>query len=62
MMIGIKMKDVYLKKNQLYKDSLKLNDLSKDDTKHSFEIKKMQNEVYKKYKFFDGYLKASNKK
>ena len=56
------MKDAYLEKNKLFRRSLQLNNLSKDDTKHSFEIKQMQNEVYKKYKFFDGFLKAENKR
>ena len=56
------MKDAYLEKNKLFRRSLQLNNLSKDDTKHSYEIKQMQNEVYKKYKFFDGFLKAENKR
>lgn len=55
------MKDVYLEKNKLFRKSLQLNNLSKDDTGHSFEIKQMQNEVYKKYKFYDEFLKAKNK-
>lgn len=56
------MRELYIEKNKLFKKSLKLNGLSKDDTKHSREIKQMQNEVYKKYKFYDGFLKAENKR
>lgn len=56
------MRDIVLEKNKLFKRSLQLNNLSKDDTRHSYEIKQMQNEVYKKYKFFDGFLKAENKR
>lgn len=56
------MRELYIEKNKLFKKSLKLNGLSKDDTKHSHEIKQMQNEVYKKYKFYDGFLKAENKR
>lgn len=56
------MRDLILEKRKLFRKSLQLNNLSKDDTKHSFEIKQMQNEVYKKYKFFDGFLKAQNKR
>lgn len=56
------MRDIVLEKNKLFKRSLQLNNLSKDDGKHSYEIKQMQNEVYKKYKFFDGFLKAENKR
>lgn len=56
------MRDLILEKRKLFKKSINLNDLSKDNNKHSFEIKQMQNEVYKKYKFYDGFLKAENKR
>lgn len=55
------MRDLILEKNKLFKESIELNDLSKDEGKQGFEIKKLQNEVYKKYKFYDEFLKAKNK-
>ena len=55
------MRDLVLEKNKLFKESIELNDLSKDEGKQGFEIKKLQNEVYKKYKFYDEFLKAKNK-
>ena len=55
------MRDLVLEKNKLFKESIELNDLSKDEGKQGFEIKKLKNEVYKKYKFYDEFLKAKNK-
>ena len=56
------MRDLILEKRKLFKKSINLNNLSKEDSKNSFEIKQMQNEVYKKYKFYDEFLKTQNKR
>lgn len=56
------MKSLLKEKDKLFKESIFLNELSKDDGTIGFKLKQKQNEVYKKYKFFDEFLKAENKR
>lgn len=56
------MKSLLKEKDKLFKESIFLNELSKDGGTIGFKLKQKQNEVYKKYKFFDGFLKAENKR
>ena len=55
------MRDLYIEKRKLFKESINLNNLSKEEGANSFKLKEQQNEVYKKYKFYDEFLKAQNK-
>ena len=58
------MRDLYLKRNQLCRTSLILRsmkfqgDLSKD---RITELVKEQNDVWKRFKFYDNYLKIGGK-
>lgn len=58
------MKDIYLERNKLRDNSIKLRSakfekrLSKDET---FKLNEEQTKIYKKFKFYDDYLKAINK-
>ena len=55
------MRDLYLEKKKLFKESNTLNTLSKEDGKNSFKIKKLQDKKYKEYVFFKEYIKAKEK-
>ena len=58
------MQDIYLKRNELCKNSIKLRSakfdesLKKEDT---FRLNKVQSEVFKKYTFYNEYIKAMQK-
>ena len=47
------------KRNELYKKSTKLQSLAIDkNNKKSYEVRKKHDEVYNKWKFYDGFIKA----
>ena len=55
------MKDIIIKRNKLRDDAMKLRRAKFDknvSAKHSFEMDKEQDKLWKKYKFFDNFLKA----
>lgn len=58
------MKDIYIKRNKLRDNSIKLRSakfekrLARDET---FKLNEEQTKIYKKFKFYDEYLKALNK-
>ena len=59
------MTNIYLKRNELNEKSKKLRSIKFDNSvkeERSFEIDKEQNEIYKKFTFYNEYLKAINKK
>lgn len=55
------MRDLYLEKKKLFKESNALNTLSKEEGKNSFKIKELQDKKYKEYVFFKEYIKAKEK-
>lgn len=55
------MRDLYLEKKKLFKESNALNTLSKEEEKNSFKIKELQDKKYKEYVFFKEYIKAKEK-
>ena len=55
------MRNLYLEKKKLFKESNALNTLSKEDEKNSFKIKELQDKKYKEYVFFKEYIKAKEK-
>ena len=59
------MTNIYLKRNELNEKSKKLRSIKFDNNvkeERSFEIDKEQTEIYKKFTFYNEYLKAINKK
>lgn len=58
------MKELYLKRKQLCDTSLNLRTLKFDSTLTKEEVNNLirkQNEVYKKWKFYDNYIKIGGK-
>lgn len=58
------MQDIYLKRNELCKNSIKLRSVKFDENikrEDTFKLNKVQNEVYKKYIFYNEYIKAMQK-
>lgn len=59
------MKEIYRKMNELAIKAKSMNNISKDE-KLSFDkartIKEQQDKVYKKFAFYQGFIKATNKK
>jgi hypothetical protein len=56
------MRDLYLEKKKLFKESNTLNTLSKEDGKNSFKIKELQDKKYKEYVFFKEFIKEMEKR
>lgn len=59
-----KSKNIYLTRNQLVKDGVILRKMAMDkNTKieRAFEIREQQDEQYKKWQFYDGFIKAKDK-
>lgn len=57
-------KTMMQRRDELIKESVLLNQLAFDDTlttRESYKVKERQNEVYKKYKWIDNYIKAERK-
>lgn len=49
---------------KLYKKSILLQETSKEEKisqKRTFELNRIQNEIYKKWKFYDNFIKAVEK-
>ena len=57
------MNDLLRERNKLIQKSAELNGLCFDDRDRSksYKMKQLQNELYKKYKFYDSYIKAERK-
>ena len=58
------MNDIYSKRNELCKLSMNLRSCKFDlgiDKKEISHLIKVQNEVYKKYKFYDNFIKIGGK-
>ena len=58
------MRDIYLKRNELCKKSIELRTAKFDPLikdKRTDELIKAQDKIYKKYKFYDDYIKTINK-
>ena len=56
--------DLYKKRNSLLRESIFLNSVSKEEKMkkgRSIDIKNKQNEVYRKWKFFDNFIKEMEK-
>lgn len=59
------MKDLYIKRNELSKNSQYLQTVKFDNQIRGVQVNELieeQKRVYKKYEFYDNYLKAINKK
>lgn len=57
-------KEIRIKRNNLKENSLRLKELSwKEDwgSKKTFELREEQTAQYKKFKFYDGMIKAADK-
>ena len=55
-------KEIREKRHDLYRKSLKLRDLSNSfDGEKSYEIRKKQDEIYNKWKFYNNIIKADDK-
>lgn len=57
------MNDIESEKRKLMLKSKELNGLCFDDKnkEKSFKLKQLQNEIYKKWKFYDKFIKAERK-
>lgn len=58
------MKDIMLMRNKLRNDAMQLRTLKFDTkikSKHSTELNKEQDKLWKRYVFFDKYIKAKDK-
>lgn len=59
------MNEIYRKRNELAMKAKNMNDISKDE-KLPFDkakaIKEEQDKIYKKFAFYQGFIKAMNKK
>lgn len=58
------MRDIYLKRNELCKKSIELRTAKFDPLikdKKTDELIEAQDKIYKKFKFFDNYIKVMNK-
>ena len=58
------MKDLIIKRNKLKYDAMRLREVKFDDKlkkKNTLGLNKEQNELWKKYKFYDNLIKASRK-
>ena len=58
------MKDILLKRNKLKNDAMRLREVKFDETitkKHGRELNVEQDKLWKKYEFYDNYIKAKDK-
>ena len=58
------MKDLIIKRNKLRMDAMRLREVKfepKLRNEHSMNLNKVQDNLWKKYKFYDNLLKASRK-
>lgn len=58
------MKDIMLMRNKLRTDAMQLRSLKFDNkikSKHSTELNKEQDKLWKRYVFFDKYIKVKDK-
>ena len=61
---GKKMKDILLKRNKLKENSIRLRTVKFDESVNrdlTFKLNREQDEIYKKYKFYDNFIKANEK-
>lgn len=59
------MNEIYKRMNELANKAKNMNNISKDEKlpfDKAREIKQQQNEIYKKFFFYQGFIKATNKK
>lgn len=59
-----KSKNIYLTRGQLVKEGVILRKMAMDKNmkiEKSFEIREQQEKQYKKWQFYDGFIKAKNK-
>lgn len=59
------MREIILKRNKLRDDAMKFRQAKFDESvnsKNTFKLNEQQNEVWKKYKFYEEMVKAYNKK
>lgn len=59
-----KSKNIYLTRSQLVKDGVVLRNMAMDKStkiEKAFEIREQQEEQYKKWAFYDGFIKAKDK-
>lgn len=55
-------REIREKRHKLYQDSVRLRDCSNEGKgEHTFKIREKQDEVYKKWKFYDEIIKANDK-
>lgn len=58
------MRDILIEKDKIMKQSIELRNCTFkiDNDEHLMKVRKKQDELYKKMRFFEGYIRAIDKK